>query len=55
MEDQIGKAFVKEHFGTRQEVVLESIRRDKVTLREKGRVDTFTLTIPKFKKFYKPI
>jgi uncharacterized OB-fold protein len=53
MNDLVGKTFVKEHFGARQEVELVGVRRGKVTLREKGRVDSFTVTEAKFKKFYK--
>lgn len=53
LNDKIGKTFHKDHFGSKQTVILEDIRKDKVKLRELDRKDSFTIPIAKFIKFFK--
>ena len=52
LESLVGQRFKKDRYGTRQIVILESIRRDRVQLRVPEHKEAFTLPTAKFLKFF---
>lgn len=55
LEQHLNKHFVCVRNGTRKEVILHKVKRDKVSLQTPGRQDGFTISAADFLKFYKPL
>lgn len=53
LNNEIGNTFYTNRYSDYQEVILEEIRKDKVKLKHKDQIDSFTYPIAKFIKFYK--
>jgi hypothetical protein len=53
LKEHVGKTFLKERHGTTTAVILTGVKRNKVVLRFPDRVDSFSLSIEEFRKYYR--
>lgn len=51
----VKQRYERVHLGVHQQVTVKEVRRNKVVLQVDGRVDTFTMTIPAFRKKFTPL